>query len=384
MTERFQINHSPLLGDVETEISWVKPIPLDSVGLSCVSGTQHYSVAGGQTGFTQVDICSYDYSSNSLKIWRGGVSDWLQKTKMAQAATQILDNIVSARPKFAGLDMSANHLMGVVNVTPDSFSDGGQFLETEAAICHANALISQGASIIDIGGESTRPGAARITIAEERQRVIPVIQALLKHDILVSVDTRNSEIMRTALLEGARIINDVSGFRNKECLGVITDACKAGMSPYVVIMHMQGEPATMQEAPSYNFAPIDIYMYLQEKIDLLVSSGLPRSNIAVDIGFGFGKSVTDNLALVDWMPLFHGLGVPILIGVSRKSTIAKLDNNAPVDERLGGSIALTLKSVNAGVQMIRTHDVRQTAQAIKLWKAGQPDSLHRTRMVPIV
>ena len=369
MEARFQVNHFASLSDVETDISWVKPVPLDRVGLSCPSGTQKFSLAGGQIGFTQVDVCSYDYSSNSLKIWRGGVSDWLQKTKMAQTASNILDNIVSIRPNFAGLDMSATHLMGVVNVTPDSFSDGGQFLETEAAISHANALISEGASIIDIGGESTRPGAAQITIAEERQRVIPVTQALSKHNI-VSVDTRNPEIMRTALLEGAHIINDVSGFRNKECLYVITDAYKAGMSPYVVIMHMQGEPATMQEAPSYNFAPIDIYLYLQEQIDLLVSSGLPRSNIAVDVGFGFGKSVKDNLVLIDWMPLFHGLGVPILIGVSRKSTIAKLDNNAPVDQRLGGSIALTLKSVDAGVQMVRTHDVRQTAQAIKLWQAG--------------
>ena len=370
MTARFQINHFSSLRDVESDISWVKPVPLDRVGLSCLSGMPHFRLPGGQTGFTQVDISSYDYSSNSLKIWRGSVSDWLQKTKMAQAASQTLDNIVSARPNFAGLDMSATHLMGVVNVTPDSFSDGGQYLEREAAISHANALLSQGASIIDIGGESTRPGAAKITIDEERQRVIPVTQALSKRNILVSVDTRNPEIMRTALLEGATIINDVSGFRNKECLRVITDAYKAGMSPYVIIMHMQGEPATMQEAPSYNFAPIDIYMYLQEQIGLLVSSGLPRSNIAVDVGFGFGKSVKDNLALIDWMPLFHGLGVPILIGVSRKSTIAKLDNNAPVDERLGGSIALTLKSADAGVQMVRTHDVRQTAQAIKLWQAG--------------
>ena len=369
MTARFQINQFSSLEDVESETSLVKPIPLDKVGVSYLSGTQYYSLAGGQTGFTHVDICSCDYSSNRLKIWRGSVSDWLQKTKMAQRASEVLDNIVSARPNFAGLDMSATHLMGVVNVTPDSFSDGGQFLQPEAAIRHAKSLIFDGASIIDVGGESTRPGAIQITTTEENQRVIPVTQTLSKHNILVSVDTRNPEIMRTALLEGAQIINDISGFRNKECLRVIADAYKAGIYPYVVIMHMQGEPTIMQEAPSYNFAPVDIYMYLQEQIDLLVSSGLPRSNIAVDVGFGFGKSIKDNLTLIDWMPLFHGLGVPILVGVSRKSTISKLDNNAPVDERLGGSIALTLKSVDAGVQMVRTHDVRQTSQAIKLWQA---------------
>lgn len=370
MTARFQINHVPSLKLVETNTSWVKPIPLDGVNSSYISDTQNHCLAGGQKGFSHVDICSYDYSYNILRIWRGSVTNWLQKTKNEQAAHETLDNIVSARPKFAGLDMSATHIMGVINVTPDSFSDGGQFLEPEAATNHAISLISEGASMVDIGGESTRPGAIQITTTEEHQRVIPVTDALSKHKILVSVDTRNPEIMRTALLEGAKIINDVSGFRNKECLRVVADAYKAGMSPYVIIMHMQGEPATMQEAPTYNFAPIDIYTYLQEQIELLVSSGLPKSNIAVDVGFGFGKSVKDNLALINWMPLFHGLGVPILLGVSRKSTIAKLDNNAPVDQRLGGAIALTLKSVDAGVQMVRTHDVRQTSQAIKLWQAG--------------
>ena len=370
MKTRFQFNSCSSLKAVEAKNSWVKPIILDRIGTSHLHGQSSYRLAGGQTAFTHVDICSYDYISGSLNIWRGSVSDWLKKTKMMDRASGILDKIVSARPKFAGLDMSATHLMGIVNVTPDSFSDGGQFLDSKAAISHAKSLISEGASIIDVGGESTRPGAVQVNTTEECERVIPVIKTLSKHNTVISVDTRNPEIMQEALQEGAQIINDVSGFRNRECLRVIADAYKAGMSPYVVIMHMQGEPKTMQKTPTYDFAPIDIYMYLQERIELLVSSGLPRSNIAVDVGFGFGKTVKDNLALIDWMPLFHGLGVPILVGISRKSTIAKLDNNAKVHERLGGSIALTLKSVDAGVQMVRAHDVRQTAQAIKLWRAS--------------
>ena len=135
-------------------------------------------------------------------------------------------------------------------------------------------------------------------------------------------------------------------------------------------MHMQGEPATMQVSPSYNFTPIDIYIYLEKRINKLLSSGIPKSSIAIDVGFGFGKSVSDNLSLINWMPLFHGLGVPMLVGVSRKSTIGKIDNNASVDKRLGGSLALTLRSIDAGVQMIRSHDIQETMQAIKLWEVS--------------
>ena len=175
--------------------------------------------------------------------------------------------------------------------------------------------------------------------------------------------------MRKALSNGAKIINDISGFRNNESIQVIIEAFKNKVNPYIVIMHMQGEPGTMQVSPSYNFAPKDIYTFLEERINSLIFRGIPKHNIAIDIGFGFGKTLSDNLSLIDWMPLFHGLGVPIIVGVSRKSTIAKIDNNAPVDKRIGGSIALTLKSINAGVQIVRSHDIQETRQAIKLWHA---------------
>ena len=370
MSARFKINHTTSLIDIENGAFWVKPVPLDRVGQLNLANTTSFTIANGMTSFVEVDICSFDYNSNRLNLWRGNVLNWLKKTNRKPYAEEKLNDIVEPRPEFAGLNMSNTHLMGIVNVTPDSFSDGGLFLKPEKAVEHASKLEQDGASIIDIGGESTRPGADIITLIEEQRRLLPVIKKLLKNNTLISVDTRNPETMRKALSLGVRIINDISGFRNREAVKVISEAIRNGLSPYVIIMHMQGEPATMQNSPSYNFTPIDIYIYLEKQIDLLLSSGLPKSSIAVDVGIGFGKSVSDNLTLIDWMPLFHGLGVPILVGVSRKSTIGHIDNDATVDKRLGGSLALTLRSVDAGVQMIRSHDIKETMQAIKLWQAS--------------
>ena len=369
MSARFQIKYCTSLGMVENNDYWVKPVPLDRVACLNITNTEIFSLAGGKIKFKEVDICSYKHSSKSVSVWRGCVSNWLRQTKNRQAAEDKLHQLVLSRPKFAGLNMSDMHLMGVVNVTPDSFSDGGQFLDPEKAIKHAELLVREGASIIDVGGESTRPGASKINPLEEQKRVIPVIRELSKKDKLISVDTRNPEVMRKALSNGAKIINDISGFRNNESIQVIIEAFKNKVNPYIVIMHMQGEPSTMQVSPSYNFTPIDIYTYLEERINFLIFRGIPKQYIAIDVGFGFGKTVSDNLSLIDWMPLFHGLGVPIIVGVSRKSTIAKIDDNAPVDKRIGGSIALTLKSIDAGVQIVRSHDIQETRQAIKLWQA---------------
>ena len=370
MSARFKIKHTTSLNNVDESAYWVKPVPLDKVGASKLANTTLFKIAGGNKAFVEIDICSFERNSNCLNFWRGSVLNWLKETKLKQFAEQKLNDIIEPRAEFAGLNMCHNHLMGIVNVTPDSFSDGGQFLVPEKAVQHAVKLKQDGATIIDIGGESTRPGSNKIDSLEEERRVLPVLQELSKHNSLISVDTRNPVIMRKALYLGARIINDISGFRNREAIQVVIDAFKNGFSPHVIIMHMQGEPSTMQEAPSYKFTPIDIYIYLEKQINLLVSSGLPKSCIAVDVGFGFGKSVSDNLTLIDWMPMFHGLGVPILVGVSRKSTIGKIDNNAAVDKRLGGSIALTLRSIDAGVQMIRSHDIQETMQAIKLWQVS--------------
>ena len=370
MSARFKIKHSKSLFVVENQPFWVKPVPLDKIGMLNPENPKLFKIAGGKVGFFDIDVCSYDFKSKSLNIWRGSVVNWLKKTKIKQSAEEKLHNIIEHRPEFAGLNMRDTHLMGIVNVTPDSFSDGGQFLNVEMAVQHASKLTREGATIIDVGGESTRPGSKKISLKEESKRVMPVINELSKNNTLISVDTRNPEIMHEALFKGARIINDISGFRNRGSVQVVVDAFKKGLSPNVVIMHMQGEPDTMQVSPIYNFTPIDVYIYLEEQINLLISAGLPKSSIVIDVGFGFGKSVSDNLSLIDWMPLFHGLGVPILVGVSRKSTIGKIDNDASVDMRLGGSLALTLRSINAGVQIIRSHDIQETRQAIKLWQAS--------------
>ena len=370
MSARFRLNYSTSLANVETKPFWVKPVPFDKIGSLYLANPDLFNIAGGKVKFAEIDICSYDYNTSSVNLWRGSVTNWLRETKTKKLSEEKLHEIIKPRPEFAGLDMRYSHLMGIVNVTPDSFSDGGRFLNAERAKQHAAKLLHEGATIIDVGGESSRPGSNKITLMEEERRVLPVVQDLSKNNTLISVDTRNPEIMHKALNVGAKIINDISGFRNRESIQVVKDAFRNGLSPYVIIMHMQGEPATMQVSPSYNFTPIDIYIYLEKQINKLLSSGIPKSSIAIDVGFGFGKSVSDNLNLINWMPLFHGLGVPMLVGVSRKSTIGKIDNNASVDKRLGGSLALTLRSIDAGVQMIRSHDIQETMQAIKLWEAS--------------
>ncbi len=370
MSPRFKVKHFKSLANVEKRACWVKPVPIDKVGSLNLTNTDLFYLAGGKVAFAELDICSYDYNSSTVNLWRGSVVNWLRETKLKKVTEEKLHEIIKPRPEFAGLNMSHSHLMGIVNVTPDSFSDGGRFLKAETAIKHAEKLLQEGATIIDVGGESSRPGSNKISLMEEERRVLPVIQELSKNNTLISVDTRNPEIMHKALSAGAKVINDITGFRNKNSVHVVTEAFRNGLSPSVIVMHMQGEPATMQVSPSYNFSPVDIYNYLEQQINLLVSSGLPKSSIAADVGFGFGKSESDNLSLINWMPLFHGLGVPLLVGVSRKSTIGKIDNNASVDKRLGGSLALTLRSIDAGVQMIRSHDILETMQAIKLWQVS--------------
>tara|TARA_Y100001954_G_scaffold237224_1_gene300222 strand:- start:1032 stop:1841 length:810 start_codon:yes stop_codon:yes gene_type:complete len=262
--------------------------------------------------------------------------------------------------------------MGIVNVTPDSFSDGGRFLGAEAAIAHGRQMVAAGATILDIGGESTRPGAEPVTREEELARITPVISALSADGHLISADTRHAAVMGPAMGAGARVINDVSGFTEDGAAEVMAKAHAETSYVCAIAMHMQGTPATMQDNPRYGFAPVEVYEVLSGHIDRLVAAGLPRGNIAVDPGFGFGKTPVHNAELIKWTALFHGLGVPVLIGVSRKSSIPKLaarggqrgDYGGTADERLGGSLALTLDATAQGAQLIRTHDVPETVQAV--------------------
>jgi dihydropteroate synthase len=255
--------------------------------------------------------------------------------------------------------------LGVVNVTPDSFSDGGRWFEAERAIAHGRALLEAGADIIDVGGESTRPGAAPLPPGEEIRRIEPVVRALANANAVVSIDARHKATMESALAAGARIINDVSALTHDP--GSLALAARTGTP--VVLMHMRGEPPTMQHEPVYDSPLVEVLEYLGERINTCAAAGIPRERIVVDPGIGFGKLVPHNLELLAGIGAFHSLGCGIALGVSRKSMIARLSRGEPPEARLPGSLAAALFAVQQGVQILRVHDVAETRQALALWRA---------------
>jgi dihydropteroate synthase len=267
-------------------------------------------------------------------------------------------------------------VMGVLNVTPDSFSDGGRFADAQSAAAAGAEMSAQGAAIIDVGGESTRPGAASVWEGDEVERVVPVIRQLAGGGAAVSIDTRKAEVMTVALAAGARLVNDVSALTFDPRSGEI--AAAAGTP--VILMHHQGDPATMQDAPHYDDVLVEVYLWLEERIAAAEAAGIARSKILVDPGFGFGKSVAHNLELMNGLGIFHSLGCPIVLGASRKRTIGALSGEAPADKRLGGSIALALKAAEQGVQIIRAHDVSETVQALKVWRGLRDQALTPRRV----
>jgi dihydropteroate synthase len=268
-------------------------------------------------------------------------------------------------PSFAGLaDRTAPLIMGIVNITPDSFSDGGLFFSQEAAITQGERLLAEGADILDIGGESTRPGAPPVSEEEEARRILPAIEALAKRGACLSVDTRHAATMARALDAGARIVNDVSGLRGEGALALV-----AARNVPVVVMHMRGEPATMQDNPTYDDVVGDIIGFFGERIAACREAGIRAENICLDPGIGFGKSLTHNLALLRHLGDFAALGFPVLLGASRKSFLAHLDRPGPASERIGGSIAAALHGAEAGVAILRVHDVAATRQALTLWRS---------------
>ena len=260
-------------------------------------------------------------------------------------------------------------VMGVVNVTPDSFSDGGRFFEEAAALAHARRLIADGADMLDLGAESTRPGAGPIEADEEIGRLLPLVRAIrAESDILISVDTMKPEVARAAVAAGATIWNDVTALRHApDSLAV---AAELGCE--VVLMHMQGEPRTMQAAPHYQDVAGEVAAFLAERAEAAMAAGVARERIWLDPGIGFGKHmIRHNLPLLAKLDEIVALGFPVLLGVSRKRFIGRLDGDAPADQRLGGSIAAALAGVAAGVAAVRVHDVRETVQALKVWSAIQ-------------
>ena len=271
------------------------------------------------------------------------------------------NNLFKLKADYENLSMSRMKIMGILNLTPDSFSDGGDFLLEKDALAHAYKMRENGADIIDIGGESTKPNANYVDDFEESKRIIKIIKKLSYDNFLISADTRKPSVMTQAIDNGARIINDISGMSDPLTPKIIA---KSGAS--IVIMHIKGSPKNMQINPKYKFAPIEIYNFLEKKIELALSEGIKLNRIAIDPGFGFGKSPLHNMQIMAWLPMFQSLGVPVLLGASRKSSIATLSNNELPKDRLAGSIALLCYANLFGTQIIRTHDVMETFQAINI------------------
>lgn len=283
---------------------------------------------------------------------------------LPETCLPVLDRLSAPREALRP-DAGRPAVMGIVNVTPDSFSDGGAHLDRAAAIGHGRALAAAGADILDVGGESTRPGAAPVDVAEELDRVIPVVEGLAPLGLPVSIDTRKPAVMRAAVAAGAALINDVTA------LGHAPEGLEtaAALGVPVVLMHMGGTPETMQHDPRYDHPLLDLYDYLAGRIDAAVAAGIPRARLRVDPGIGFGKTDAHNLAILARLEMLHGLGVPIVLGVSRKSLIGRLSRGETASARLPGSLAIAVDAVRRGVQVLRVHDVAETVQALRLAEA---------------
>jgi len=272
---------------------------------------------------------------------------------------------------YASLDLKRSRLMGIVNVTPDSFSDGGHFLDSQKAIDHGLKLIDAGADILDVGGESTRPGADPVSTEEEIKRVVPVIEQLVKHGALVSIDTRHAPVMKAAVEAGAAIINDVTALQGDS--DSLATAVKLNVP--VILMHMQGEPGTMQDNPTYQNAPREVFESLIARGRACEAAGISANKIAIDPGIGFGKNLEHNLQILQQLDIYQSGPYPVVLGTSRKSFIAKLSRGEPAPERVAGSIATVLDGYAKGVRIFRVHDVAETRQALDVFEAIQNSKL---------
>ncbi len=308
------------------------------------------------------------------------VDDWLAAAP-EHLARPAAEQIAAVSAPRAPLQLGARtvrltepQIMGILNVTPDSFSDGGRHADPERAAAAGVDMAAAGAAIIDVGGESTRPGAPLVWEGDEIERVVPVIERLARAGVAVSIDTRKAAVMEAALAAGAAMVNDVSalGFDHRSMDLIARSGCP------VVLMHAPSQSSNPHAGGgAYIDAAYDIFDWLKARIAAAVHGGIARERIIVDPGIGFGKRVEDNLRLTAALPLFHALGVPLLYGASRKRMIGAVDNEAGADARLGGSIALALDAVQAGAQLHRVHDVGETRQALRVWRAGRDAALTR-------
>lgn len=319
-----------------------RPIPEESGSLP---------LAGGWLRFSRVERLSRDEAPEIFPA--------------AETPAEILNYLTIPREPICGIQMDRPSVMGIVNATPDSFSDGGMY----DAVSQAEKLIADGADLLDIGGESTRPGAAELAVETEISRIIPVIEAV-RGLLPISVDTRKADVAQAAISAGAGLVNDVSGFDFDPAMA--SSAAETGVP--VCLMHAQGVPETMQDNPSYDNVLLDVYDALTLRVIRAEAAGIPRKRILIDPGIGFGKTLAHNLAILRRISLFHGLGCPVLLGISRKRFIGTLAGVPDVCQRVPGSLAVTLAAIGQGVQMHRVHDVATMVQGITLWKATMKEA----------
>lgn len=314
-----------------------------------------FTLAGGWCWFDRAEVL--DRAGNHAVVAARDIpADWL-------------DRLVAPRADFAGVALDRPRMMGIVNITPDSFSDGGHFLDPAAALTRGACMAEQGAAILDLGGESTRPGAAEVPESEELRRVLPVISALTTAGVALSIDTRKAAVARAALAEGARIVNDVSGLDHDPGMAAVV----AGSGAFLCLMHMRGTPQTMQREAQYDDVLLDVYDVLAAKVAQAEAAGIPRGRIAIDPGIGFAKTEAHNLAILRRISLFHGIGCAILLGVSRKTFIGRIGGTHHPEERGPGTSALTLAAAAQGVQIHRLHVMSDNRQALALWQAVQAE-----------
>ncbi len=327
---------------------------LDGTGAKlAIENGKAQPLAGGSVAFTHCEVLELNADRLDGVI--------LPSTEIAADLTLM----TAQRQSFASHNLSKPLIMGVINVTPDSFSDGGDYAKLSDAITHVFNLVEAGADIIDIGGVSTRPGSSEVGIGEECARILPVIKAAVDAGVTVSVDSSREETVRAAMGEGASIVNDVTALTGDSG----TMAAVADTNASVVLMHMQGTPKTMQSRPSYRLASYDVFHWLKSRVDACLEAGIALHRIAVDPGIGFGKTDLHNMELLDRVGVFHGLGCAVVIGVSRKSFIGRIANVETPKARLPGTLAATAIALSRGVQIHRVHDVAAVRQAFAVWNA---------------
>jgi len=326
-------------------------------------------LAGGMVWFSAVEIMTLEGGGRvaselvQVEVIEPALS------RLGEGAERAWRNLTSQRPPLAlgarTVRLDQPQVVGILNLTPDSFSDGGKYGDGEAAAAAGFAMAEAGAAIVDVGGESTRPGAKKVWEGDEIDRVLPTIRRLAGGGTAVSIDTRKAAVMAAALAAGAAMVNDVSALTFDQ--GAIPVLAKAACP--IVLMHHRGSPETMQDAPYYEQPVlVAVYDWLEERIEAAEAAGIARERLIVDPGIGFGKTVQHNLQLLNGLALLQGLGCPVMLGVSRKRMIGALSGEAPADQRLAGSLALALKGAEQGAQLLRVHDVPETVQALRMWR----------------